>query len=100
MPDLLMPRLTPARTIRRGGWLDGGPTNRESGEAWRSTYSNAEQMELIGVIKRWTRYAYSVLVREAKSIDNHLLDLFWCIVVREFKVPKQRGKGLIVNFVE
>src|SRR5271163_4820979 len=57
MPDLLMPRLTPARMIRRDGWLDGGSTNRESGEAWRSTYANAEQMELIGVIKRWTRCA-------------------------------------------
>src|ERR1700745_1834955 len=30
MPDLLMPRLTPARTIHRSGGLDGGLTAPES----------------------------------------------------------------------
>jgi hypothetical protein len=45
-----------------------------------------ERPDLIGLIKRRRWGTHPVLVRKAKSIDDHRLDLLWSIIVIELKL--------------
>src|SRR5437879_6822330 len=55
---------------------------------------------LVRFIERRTRHAHSVLVRKTKSINDHRPDLFWPIIVVEFILQQQCGKGLFVDLLE